>query len=152
MVKHIVMFKLKEKTSEGHGTYTFNSGSKYFGEWHDGKWGVKADSPGSAVKSTQETGRKAREMVREHSTGKVVISTRVTGKTEKRAGQGTLNYSDGSMYQGEWLDGTLNGLGTFTSFDGRKWVGEFRNDQPWNLTLYDKSGKVIEKWFNGKKQ
>jgi len=35
--------------------------------------------------------------------------------------------------------------------DGIKWIGEFRDDRPWNTTLRDKNGNVIAKFVNGKK-
>ena len=41
----------------------------------------------------------------------------------------TINYSDGSVYVGEFKDDQLNGQGTFTSADGSVYVGEFKDDQ-----------------------
>jgi len=38
------------------------------------------------------------------------------------------------------------------STDGTKWVGDFRGNKPWNLSLFDKKGKVIGKWVNGDRQ
>ena len=73
-------------------------------------------------------------------------------KDGKMDGYGFINFSDGINYEGEWKDGTRHGEGTFTSSDGRKWVGEFKNDRIWNITSFDSSGKVVEKWFHGKKQ
>ena len=73
-------------------------------------------------------------------------------KDGKMDGYGFINFSDGINYEGEWKDGTRHGEGTFTSSDGIKWVGEFKNDRIWNVTSFDISGKVIEKWFHGVKQ
>jgi Uncharacterized protein conserved in bacteria len=67
-------------------------------------------------------------------------------------GYGIINFSDGINYEGEWKKGARHGEGTFTSSDGSKWVGEFKNDKIWNITNFDSSGKVIEKWFHGVKQ
>ncbi len=44
---------------------------------------------------------------------------------------------------------TEKGQGTFTYPDGRKGVGEFRNDRPWNITDYDKHGNILGKYVNG---
>ena len=38
--------------------------------------------------------------------------------------------------------------GTFTSSDGEKYVGEFREGKPWNTTRYDKEEIIIGKWVN----
>ena len=42
--------------------------------------------------------------------------------------------------------------GTFTSSDGEKYVGEFREGKPWNTTRYDKEEIIIGKWVNGVEQ
>ena len=41
-------------------------------------------------------------------------------------GQGTLTYSDGLKYVGEFKDGVYHGQGTLTHSDGSKYVGEFK--------------------------
>ena len=46
----------------------------------------------------------------------------------------------------------MEGQGTFTSPDGRKEVGEFKEDQPWDITVYDKEGTTIEKFVKGVEQ
>jgi hypothetical protein len=35
-------------------------------------------------------------------------------------GQGTLWYADGDQYQGEWRDGKMHGRGTYTYADGEE--------------------------------
>jgi hypothetical protein len=42
-------------------------------------------------------------------------------------GQGTITYSDGGKYVGEWKDGKRNGQGTMTLSDGQKYVGEWKD-------------------------
>ena len=46
----------------------------------------------------------------------------------------------------------MEGKGTLTSPDGRKSVGEFKEDQPWNSIEYDKDGNIIGKLVDGLKQ
>ncbi len=41
---------------------------------------------------------------------------------------GTMTYSDGIKYVGEWKDGKAHGRGTATYADGDKYVGEFKDD------------------------
>ena len=60
-------------------------------------------------------------------------------REEDGDGQGTVFYSDGDKYEEEWKDGKKHGLGTLTFFNNvRKWIGEFRRVQTWNITGYAK--------------
>ena len=54
--------------------------------------------------------------------------------------------------EGEWKGNDFHGQGTMISTDGTKWVGDFRGNKPWNLSLFDKKGNINMKWVNGKKQ
>ena len=47
-------------------------------------------------------------------------------------------------------DDKRNGQGTFTYPDGTKGIGEFREDKPWNISHYDENGIIIVKFVNGK--
>ena len=53
---------------------------------------------------------------------------------------------------GEWKDGKYNGQGTYTSQDGTKGKGEFKDNTPWNISLYGKYGNFTGKYVNGVKQ
>ena len=53
-------------------------------------------------------------------------------------------------YEGQVENGIPNGQGTFTSSDGSKYVGEFKDDELWNGTTYDKNGNIYLKYVNGK--
>ena len=56
------------------------------------------------------------------------------------------------MYEGEWKDDKKHGQGTHTFPDGGKLVGEFRENDPWNITDYDKNGNIKVKYVNGVRQ
>ena len=56
------------------------------------------------------------------------------------------------MYVGGWQYNKNHGRGTFTSADGRKFVGEFKENKFWNIEQINKNGNIIKKWINGKKQ
>ena len=68
----------------------------------------------------------------------------------QRHGQGTYTSPDGSKYVGEWKDGEEHGQGTEIFPDGSKGIGEFRDSKPWNTTHWDKNGNIIVKFVNGK--
>ena len=65
-------------------------------------------------------------------------------------GFGKYKYLDGDSYEGEWKDGKYHGKGTKTFLNGEKYVGEFKENEPWNISVYDKNGNLIEKVENGK--
>ena len=72
-------------------------------------------------------------------------------KNGKIHGLGVLTYPyDGKSILGEWKDGMRSGHGTFTSHEGWKYVGEFKDDKRWNGIYYDQNGNSIGKYVNGK--
>jgi len=68
----------------------------------------------------------------------------------QRHGQGTFTSPNGYKYEGEWKDGKPVGQGTEIFPDGSKGIGEFRDSKPWNTTHWDKNGNIIYKVVNGK--
>jgi len=46
----------------------------------------------------------------------------------------------------------FDGQGTETLSNGWKYVGEWREGKPWNITIYGKSGIIIMKYVNGVEQ
>jgi len=42
-----------------------------------------------------------------------------------------------------------HGQGTYNFHDGVKWVGVWRKSEPWNITKYDKDGKIYGRKVNG---
>jgi S1-C subfamily serine protease len=55
-------------------------------------------------------------------------NTLVSGRDDKRNGQGTRTYANGTTYVGEWLDDKRNGQGTFTNAAGTIIEGIWEND------------------------
>ena len=64
-------------------------------------------------------------------------------------GQGTYTWSDGRKYVGKWKDGVFHGHGTWTSPNGKKYVGEYKDGQYWEGIMYDKNGNILMKFVNG---
>ena len=48
-------------------------------------------------------------------------------KNGEMSGQGTKTWTNGDMYEGDFKDGRYHGQGTYTWSDGRKYVGEFND-------------------------
>ena len=51
----------------------------------------------------------------------------------------------------EMLNDGYTGQGTYTWTDGKNYVEEFKNDGPWNGTIYDKDGRKLLKFVNGER-
>ena len=71
-------------------------------------------------------------------------------KNGKPNGTGVLEYTL-ATYSGEVKNGMQHGQGTYTYKSGRKIVGEFRKNKPWNAKKYDKNGKIEAEWVKGAK-
>ena len=71
-------------------------------------------------------------------------------KNDKPNGTGVLSSTFGK-YSGEVNNGILHGQGTYTYKSGRKIVGEFRKNKPWNAKKYNKNGKMEAEWAKGAK-
>ncbi len=88
------------------GTKTNATGSKYVGQFRDGKPNGQGTAPrGDGSKYVGEW------------------------KDGNLHGQGTLTPADGSEYVGEFRDGKYHGQGTFTDADGKTKSGEWRDGE-----------------------
>ena len=181
----------KEGKPNGQGALIFHDGSKWEGQWIDGKeWNTNHyDKDGNIIikyvngvivfeKEHEDkfqkrgfgsyksvTYRDTKKYVGDWKNGKYHGQGTLTWdekeyegewKDGKRHGQGTLTYtsfySRYKKYVGAWKDGKKHGQGTFTYSDGGENVGEFREDESWNTTKYDKEGNIIEKFVNGERK
>jgi hypothetical protein len=86
-----------------------------------------------------------------HETGDEAKDYKYVGEVEneKPNGFGIFTYPSGEMYEGEYKDGKTHGQGSFSFLDGKKGVGEFRENKPWNITEFDKGGKIIGEYVEG---
>ena len=66
-------------------------------------------------------------------------------KNGKPNGQGTYTSPDGKKYVGEFKDGK----GAMTNEIGCKYLGEWKKSQIWNSSYYDENGNIIGKFVNG---
>jgi len=55
----------------------------------------------------------------------------------------------GDIYEGQWKDGEFHGKGTFTRANGHRFFGEWKSSMLWNITGYDKFGKIIKSYKRG---
>ena len=57
-----------------------------------------------------------------------------------------------AKYKGDVVIGRPHGVGTVVYPDGNKYVGEYKDDNRWNGTIYDKNENIIGTVVNGVKQ
>ena len=88
------------------GTFTFDSGEKYVGEWKDDTFN------GQGTYTWPNQG----QYVGEYKDG-------------SRHGQGTHTFPGGDQYVGEYKDGMWHGRGIYTFTDGRKDDGYFMKNE-----------------------
>ena len=121
-----VMLSAQMTSAAGEETITFADGSKYVGEFKDGK------EHGQGTYTWPDGAKYVGEF-----------------RDGKRNGQGTYTYADGAQYVGEYKDDKYHGQGTYTLSDGRRYVGEYKIGIPWNGTTYDKHRNVTGIVANG---
>ena len=117
---------------EGLGSKTYPDGDKYVGEWKDG------ERNGQGIFTFGKGKHEGDKFVGEYKDG-------------VRNGQGTYTWTNGQKYVGEWKDEKENGQGTMSLSNGEKYVGEFKENEPWNISVYDKNGNLIEQVVNGER-
>ena len=122
--------EIKNGIPHGQGTYMWSDGSIYEGEFKEGeKHGQGTQTyPNRSIKYEGEF------------------------KNDGYHGKGTFTFPDGQKYVGEWKNGKYHGQGTYTSQNGTKGKGEFKDNTPWNISLYGKYGNFTGKYVNGVKQ
>ena len=136
--------------------YLWENGTKYMGEWKDGKkhgqgtftYG-KGKWEGDKYEGEFKVGYRNGQGTYTWSDGDKYVGE---FKDDKPNGKGTYTWSDGRMYEGEFEDGIKHGQGTWTSIKGYKYVGEWRENKSWNGKEYDKKGNIIGKYVNGEIQ
>jgi hypothetical protein len=141
----------KNENLNGLGVMTYPDGHKYVGEWKNGKYNGQGTSTypdgGKYVGRWKDDKRNGQGTFTYPDGGKYVGRW----KDGKEHGQGTFTYPDGGKYVGRWKDDKRNGQGTFTYPDGGKYVGRWKDEKEWNGNEYNKDGKIISKYVNGKK-
>ncbi|TAF63927.1 MAG: hypothetical protein EAZ55_12530 [Cytophagales bacterium] len=122
----------------GFGTYVFNNGDKYVGQWLNG------ERHGQGTYTWSNDGDYAGDSY----TGDF--------KNNKRSGVGTYSYGDGTKYVGQWLDGKIQGKGKMTWVSGSSYEGDFVNDERegngtyiWGASTDNAGDKYVGQWKAG---
>ena len=110
------------------GTDNYPSGSRYIGEWKDGK----EHGQGIFIWANGD------EYIGHWNNG-------------EKHGQGTYTYSNGEKYIGQWRNGEKHGQGTYTYPSGAKYVGEYQNGvrRGQGTHTYPSGAKIVGEWAKG---
>ena len=118
-----------------------------------------------SIEKAMFTGKGDREVVLHMYTDyikRIVLAMRATGEEEsfvyegetnedgEEHGQGRANYSDGSVYEGEWVNGKKEGHGKICFSSGGVYEGEWKNDKQDGFGSFQyANGRVYEGTFQG---
>ena len=112
----------------GYGAYTLADGTRYEGEWKQGKL---------IEKTTKDNNIKLYQGIYVLPDGAAYVGT----WTEiwfswNRTGQGTMYDTDNRVYTGEWQNDMRNGQGTLTWPNGDRYEGDFVDDARTGYGVY----------------
>jgi len=122
-----IPFKIVSPYDDCVGIQNYPDGSKYVGEWKDGKkhgQGTFTHSDGLVEQGRWESNRflAAKKTPTKRGTLPPCPEQGVWNNCV-----GTFTYPDGGQYVGEWKDDKMHGKGTFNYTDGSKYVGEWKD-------------------------
>jgi hypothetical protein len=129
----------KNNKEEGYGTYTNKNGFKYKAIWKDDKitdYGIFIDPEGNYIKGTIVKG--------EINKGEMLIKNKfkyigdVVNNIPNNKGI-IYNFSGKYIYEGDFINGVMEGDGIIKYSDGTYYEGQFRNDK------YQGKGKIVFK-------
>ena len=103
----------------GRGTYTWPDGDRYEGQWRDGK------RHGRGTLTWKGTGEYAGREGRYEG----------QWRNSKRHGRGSQTWPVGHRYEGQWRDGKPHGHGTLTVASGDRYEGQ------WRKGCFDEDGR-----------
>ena len=75
------------------------------------------------------------------------LGNNIDGKIKNR--WKTIKFSNGRIYAGEFNEGMRNCQRTIIMTDGGKFLVEWKEDNPWNVTQQYKNGNILIKFMYG---
>ena len=119
----------KNDKKDGKGTYYFNDGNKYYGDW------VEDVRSGVGIFYYQKGDKYEGEFLdgKKHGKGTYFYSNgdKYEGDfvNDERTGKGKMKYKKGERYEGDFLNGKKHGNGIYIFANGDRYEGEFKNNQ-----------------------
>ena len=137
----------------GKGTYTWESGNKYEGEFKDGLFhgiGKFYYSNGDIYVGSWEKDKKKGQGVFTSFDGNSYDGEWLNNKEH---GKGVFLTNDGDRYEGSWIDGFLNGYGNFNSIDSNQYSGNFKQNlfNGYGTFIWNDGDRYEGEWLDNKK-
>ena len=126
-----------------YGTYVWDSGEKYVGDWKDDK--RNGQGTNTYADGDKYVGDWQNDVMHGQGTYTYPGGDKYVGefKDGLRNGQGTNTFANGDKYVGELQDDKRKGQGTYTYDNGSKEVGTFENDKLNGYAItYDSDGSI----------
>lgn len=143
----------RKRLPNGYGTASFNSGSKYVGYFHKGRYngrGVLHFSRGGYCSANFEKGKMHGGADCRYASGAKYVGNMKFGK---RNGDGGMTYPDGAYYGGNWRNGKPHGSGNKKYANGNQYKGYWRNGRKHGegAIYYYGGGHYVGFWSDGKR-
>ena len=139
----------------GQGTYTWNSGNTYTGQWKNGKQDGYGEMytarNGQLYKGEFVNGQRSGQGTCTYSNGDVYTGQWKSGNP---SGYGEMTYANGDVYKGNFLAGTIRGQGTMVWADGSTYTGNWKSgkqDGQGEMT-YANGDRYVGEFVRGKRQ
>jgi hypothetical protein len=132
----------------GRGTYQFDNGNKYVGDFRrsimHGK-GTVYFANGNRYNGDWVGGLREGTGIYTFSNGNVYTGS---FKKSRFEGQGTMTFASGNKYVGNWVGDQCNGLGTFFFSGGDRYEGNFKNGKfdGQGVMYYKNSERYVGEW------
>ena len=141
--------KFIKGVKNGDGEYYFPKGDKYIGEIKDGQKTGKAlmffyvdkSSYDGFYKDDKRNGQGTLTFLN----GSIYEGS---WKDDLANGTGVIRFNNGDVYEGEWIDGETDGTGVFTWSNGDKYEGDWKNGKKNGQgTIFYQDGSKLEGEF-----
>lgn len=111
----------------GYGTYTFENGNKYQGNWKDGAFDGKGAfywKKGGSYDGQWKNGLKSGDGFDSYSDG---VTYKGAFENDMKNGYGVLKWPDGRRFEGSFRDNKPDGRGIFITAKGERYEGNWSN-------------------------
>lgn len=144
---------IKGDCYDGSGTYVYESGARYVGEFRKGK------IHGKGILYFSNGNKYVGDWVNHYrqGEGKMIFSNgdEYTGefRHSKISGRGIMVFADGDRYQGQWADDLQHGYGVYTYADGDRYEGEYEGGKMNGVgtMFYTDGAQYTGSWKNNRK-
>lgn len=139
---------------QGRGTYTWNNGDKYVGEWYAGKKHGAGEYFYSSGNKKHYVGNWHKDQICGNGTLTYSDGAKYIGsfRNDVPHGYGVKYYSNGATYSGIWEKGQPNGVGQYIVSPKNYYIGEFKNNNYCGIgaRFYANGSVSVGTWKDGK--